>query len=305
MENKVQPLVSILMNCYNGEKYLREAIDSVYAQTYENWEIIFWDNASTDNSEKIAQSYGSKLRYFKGSKTITLGAARNKAIEQCNGDLIAFLDVDDFWLPNKLMAQIRMFINYDDVGIVIGNVIERRVNYGDKIKYSKKSLPPEGFVYNELLKDYYINIATVVIKVDVLDLMEYVFDTRYNMIEEFDLFLRMAFITKIKYVDEIVAVYRIHSNNFSTKYFYDYAYELEIFIEENKSNIYKNGGKQLFNVLKKKLIKEQLISCIKDKNFRSNNIIKLPWSHRFFVYLLSPFPLSFIYAIYIKIRYNY
>ena len=137
MENKVQPLVSILMNCYNGEKYLREAIDSVYAQTYENWEIIFWDNASTDNSEKIAQSYGSKLRYFKGSKTITLGAARNKAIEQCNGDLIAFLDVDDFWLPNKLMAQIRMFINYDDVGIVIGNVIERRVNYGDKIKYSK------------------------------------------------------------------------------------------------------------------------------------------------------------------------
>ena len=50
-------LVSIIMNCYNGEKYLREALDSVLAQTYDNWELIFWDNRSTDNSANIVHSY--------------------------------------------------------------------------------------------------------------------------------------------------------------------------------------------------------------------------------------------------------
>ena len=52
-----EPCVSIIMNCYNGEKFLREAIDSVYEQTYKNWEIVFWDNASTDNSARIAKAY--------------------------------------------------------------------------------------------------------------------------------------------------------------------------------------------------------------------------------------------------------
>ena len=63
------PTVSIIMNCLNGGKYLREAIDSIYAQTYHDWEIIFWeDKASTDHSSEIAKSYGDKLRYFKGDK---------------------------------------------------------------------------------------------------------------------------------------------------------------------------------------------------------------------------------------------
>ena len=64
---KSRPLVSVVMNCYNGETFLRDAIDSVYAQTYENWEIIFWDNASTDKSARIAQGYNQKLQYYKES----------------------------------------------------------------------------------------------------------------------------------------------------------------------------------------------------------------------------------------------
>ena len=59
---KDAPLVSVIMNCFNGEKYLHEAIDSVYAQSYHNWEIIFWDNASTDDSACIAKTYDNKLK---------------------------------------------------------------------------------------------------------------------------------------------------------------------------------------------------------------------------------------------------
>ena len=70
------PLVSVLMNCFNGEKYLREAINSVYTQTYKNWEIIFWDNKSKDKSAEIFKSYKDKrLKYYfrkKKSKLIRI-----------------------------------------------------------------------------------------------------------------------------------------------------------------------------------------------------------------------------------------
>ena len=87
-----KPLVSIIINCFNGEKYLREAINSVIAQSYENWEIIFWDNKSTDKSAKIFQSYNDKrLRYFLAPfHTELLYEARNYALEKTAGDFIAF-----------------------------------------------------------------------------------------------------------------------------------------------------------------------------------------------------------------------
>ena len=99
--------VSVIMNCYNGEEYLREAIDSVYAQSYKNWEIIFWDNASTDGTSQIAQSYDSRLRYFRADVNTHLGPARNMALAKAKTTYIAFLDSDDWWMPNKLEVSLR------------------------------------------------------------------------------------------------------------------------------------------------------------------------------------------------------
>ncbi|SVC54039.1 uncharacterized protein METZ01_LOCUS306893, partial [marine metagenome] len=86
------------MNCYNGEKYLREALDSIIDQTYKNWELIFWDNQSTDNSANIVLSYNDhRIKYFLSKKSSLLYDARNLAIEKTQGEYLAFLDVDDFW----------------------------------------------------------------------------------------------------------------------------------------------------------------------------------------------------------------
>ncbi|MBT6050292.1 MAG: glycosyltransferase family 2 protein, partial [Candidatus Scalindua sp.] len=80
------PTVSVIMNCLNCEKYLREAIDSVFAQTYEDWEIVFWeDSASKDSSESIARSYGSKLRYFRSDVSLPLYGSRNLAVQKARG----------------------------------------------------------------------------------------------------------------------------------------------------------------------------------------------------------------------------
>ena len=109
------------MNCLNCEKYVREAIDSVYAQTYPDWEIIFWDNASLDSSGEIAKSYDERLKYFRGDKTIPLGRARNLAIEKAKGEYIAFLDCDDMWLSDKLEKQVEIFETNPDIMFVFSN----------------------------------------------------------------------------------------------------------------------------------------------------------------------------------------
>ena len=86
MQNS-NPLISVIINCYNGEKYLREAIDSVINQTYQNWEIIFWDNQSTDSSKQIVTSYkDNRIHYFCAPTHTSLGEARNLAVEKANGE---------------------------------------------------------------------------------------------------------------------------------------------------------------------------------------------------------------------------
>ncbi len=208
-----QPLVSIVMNCYNGEKYLKEAIDSVYAQSYKNWEIIFWDNASTDTSAEIAKSYNSQLRYFKGNTTITLGAARNKALKKCNGKYIAFLDVDDLWLTEKLSLQVPLFENDNKVGLVYSdaiwfNALNKKEKLSLKNKYKLK-----GYCFRELLTNYLITQSSVIIKKSALLSQSEWFDERFHLLEEADLFRRIAYSWKLNFVDEPLAKWRIHEES--------------------------------------------------------------------------------------------
>jgi len=114
-----QPLVSILMNCYNGEKYLRAALDSILAQTYQNWEVIFWDNQSTDGSAAICKSYGaSRIRYFYATEHTELGAARKLAFQQIRGDFVAVLDADDVSHPDRLTRQVAFLEQNPEVALV-------------------------------------------------------------------------------------------------------------------------------------------------------------------------------------------
>jgi glycosyltransferase involved in cell wall biosynthesis len=86
-----KPLISVIINCYNGEKYLRETIDSVLNQSYQNWEIVFWDNNSTDQSANILKSYKeNRIKYFYTDKHRKLYDARNLAYEKSQGDFFVF-----------------------------------------------------------------------------------------------------------------------------------------------------------------------------------------------------------------------
>lgn len=212
-----EPLVSIIMNCFNSDKYLREAIDSVFAQTYSNWEIIFWDNVSIDNSAAIAQSYQDvRLRYFRGETNVPLGHARNFAIEKSCGEFIAFLDCDDLWFPEKLEKQVPLFLADKDVGLVYSDTYFFNEDGFQKRLYTKKK-PYKGHCFPDLLNHYLISLETAVVRKSALDSLDHWFDVNFNMIEEYDLFVRVGLNWKIDFSPEVLAKWRVHGESLSWK----------------------------------------------------------------------------------------
>jgi len=207
------PVVSVIMNCLNGEKYLRESIDSIFAQTYTDWEIIFWDNASTDASADIAKTYGERVRYFRSEQTYPLGKARNLAMKEAQGDYIAFLDCDDIWFPRKLEKQIGVFEDAR-VGLVFTDAIYFN-NRGKQKRLYRNRKVSSGYVFPELLANYYLCLSTVLICRRVLVQLSDWFDDRFEMIEEADLFRRIAYSWHCEYVAEPLVMYRIHSESSS------------------------------------------------------------------------------------------
>ncbi|RJQ23953.1 MAG: glycosyltransferase [Nitrospiraceae bacterium] len=210
--SRTSPSVSIIVNCLNGEQYLREALDSIFSQTFKDWEVIFWeDKDSTDKSGEIAKSYGGKLRHFKAKEKLPLYGARNQAITKAKGRYIAVLDCDDIWMPTKLEEQIPLFEADKEVGLVYSNCILFN-GRGREKRFFDVVRPERGRVFEKLLFSNFINTQTVVIRRDVLDGIG-LFDGRLHMSGDYDAYLRIGFKWKLDYVNKPLARYRVHSSS--------------------------------------------------------------------------------------------
>jgi glycosyltransferase involved in cell wall biosynthesis len=216
MVEKNSPLVSILMNCYNGERFLEDAINSVLAQTYQNWELIFIDNNSSDASLRIAKSFAdSRIKCHKLRSHKLLYDARNDALKIAQGELVAFLDVDDMWAASKLEKQIPKFEN-DKVGLVYSNyVCLNEVNGGKTIKYSARL--PTGDILENLIDKYVIGLVTIIARRSILISIGFNFDSRFQIIGDYDMVLKIATHSNVDCVQEPLAIYRIHGNNLSSR----------------------------------------------------------------------------------------
>lgn len=124
-----EPLVSSIMIFFNGEQYLEEAIASVFAQTYSQWELLLVDDGSTDASTHLAKRYAAqypeKIRYLEhpGHQNRGMSASRNLGIAHAAGEFIAFLDADDVWLPQKLREQVALLRAHPEAGMVYGRTL--------------------------------------------------------------------------------------------------------------------------------------------------------------------------------------
>ena len=263
MKNK-KKLISIVVNCYNGEKFLKESLASIQNQEYKNWELIFWDNKSNDNSKKIFKSFkNKKFKYFYAKKHTSLYNARNLAIEKCKGKFISFLDVDDTWEKDKLKRQIKFFKD-KKVGVVYGNLWILRENYKKKKIFSKKRLP-NGMIFNEILKNYNIGIISALIKANVLKDNNLRFNKKFNHIGDFDLFVKLSKLCLFRAIQDPVATYRIHGDNLSLKNTYKEIKELQIWLKKNNS-ILNHYQKQM---LKKRAQSREFMFLKLKKNFFS------------------------------------
>lgn len=118
----MQLKISVIIPVFNGEKYIKEAINSVLEQTFQGFEIIVIDDGSIDRTEEIVKSFLSDKIHYEKQINKGVAVARNRGVELAKNDWIAFLDADDLWVNDKLELQINAFLNNQALDIILGQV---------------------------------------------------------------------------------------------------------------------------------------------------------------------------------------
>ena len=203
------PLVSIIIPCYNHGRYLREAIESVWQQAYPATEVVVVDDGSTDNTEEVAKQCGVTYLYQENQG---LSAARNTGIRNSHGDLLVFLDADDWLLPGALEVNVRHLQQNEKLAFVSGGhdkvFVEDGITKEDITEVTSDH-------YAHLLQGNYIGMhATVMYRRWVFEEMEY--DTSLKRCEDYDLYLRIAHKYPVLHHTEKIAAYRLHTANMSS-----------------------------------------------------------------------------------------
>jgi|TARA_B110000503_G_scaffold115047_1_gene173114 glycosyltransferase involved in cell wall biosynthesis len=216
---EAKPKISIIINCFNGERFIKGCIASVLKQSYTEWEVIFWDNLSTDRSAFILKKFNDKrIKYFKAKKHSNLPMARNLAISKASENLIAFLDIDDLWDEDKLSIQIEAIRRHPDFSFCFTETRVLSESYKKKRRSLKEIFKKKitNSLRDKLLFSNFIFFSSVLINKSIL-LNDNIFNGMYHQAEDYDLLLRISKNNKIIHVKKILTSYRIHSNNLTNK----------------------------------------------------------------------------------------
>jgi glycosyltransferase involved in cell wall biosynthesis len=204
----MSPTVSVVIATYNYGRFLAGAVDSVLGQTRPALEVLVIDDGSTDDTASVMRRYQSELcvRYQRGANRGP-AAARNTGIRLARGDLVAFLDADDQWLPAKLERQVPLFEAAPAVGVVYAR--RRLVNEaGQPLAYTQPDLH-RGHVLEPLFLNNFLCLSSAVVRRNALE-RSGLFDERIKLAssEDYDLWLRLARDVRFDYVDEPLVLYR-------------------------------------------------------------------------------------------------
>ena len=228
--------VSILMNCYNGEKYVREALESVFAQTYKNFEVVFVDNCSTDRSAQIASEFGEKVKILKTPKNMSLCQARVFARPAIDGDYFCVLDVDDLILPTKIEKQVEILKSHSHVGAVYCDTVYFKDSGHESLAYGSRSMP-SGNIFSLLLSNYFLSLETVLMRMSVLREKDLFFSDKYNVSSDMELFVKLSYHTEFYYLPEALAKWRFGHVTESISQYESFPKEYEQLIQDLSEKI--------------------------------------------------------------------
>lgn len=233
----MEELVSIIMPNYNGAKYLQETINSVLTQTYTNWELLFVDDCSTDNSLDIVRSYqDSRIKILQNDKNSGAAVSRNYALREAKGKWIAFLDSDDLWMSEKLKKQIAFMetkgyaFTFTDYDVIDENSVI--------ISHFKPHL--DICEYKDILKHNHIGCLTVIY--DAEKIGKVLMPTNAIKREDLACWLSILKNDKRAYcLHECLAQYKVHSNSVSSNKLKMLKYQWNVYRKVEKLNVLKSS----------------------------------------------------------------
>ena len=183
-----KPIVSVVIPTYNRGWTIREAVDSVLAQDFKDYELIVVDDGSTDDSRDILKSYGAAVSVLRQSNK-GVSAARNTGVAASAGELIAFLDSDDLWLPQKLSHQVDFFNRNPDA--VINQTQELWIRNGVRVHPKKRHHKFGGMIFERSLDLCLVSPSAVMIRKNIFEIIGG-FDESLPACEDYDLWLRVS-----------------------------------------------------------------------------------------------------------------
>jgi glycosyltransferase involved in cell wall biosynthesis len=182
------PLISVIIPTYNRGWILKEAIDSVLAQDFRDFELIVVDDGSTDDTGQILEAYGQDLTVYRQPNR-GVSAARNRGIAAATGRLIAFLDSDDLWLPRKLSTQVDFFNSNPDA--VINQNEESWIRNGVRVNPKTRHHKISGMIFERSLGLCLVSPSAVMMRRSLFDEVG-LFDEDLPACEDYDLWLRLS-----------------------------------------------------------------------------------------------------------------
>ena len=199
-----KPKVSVIIPTYNRGWILREAIDSVLAQDYTDYELIVVDDGSTDDTRKILDSYGRDIIVLQQPNK-GVSAARNRGIAESRAQLVALLDSDDIWLPQKLTRQVAFFKSNPDA--LICQTEETWVRNGVRENPKKRHHKISGMIFEPSLALCLVSPSAVMIRRTLFDTVG-LFDESLPACEDYDLWLRVSCRYPVFLIDEPLIIKR-------------------------------------------------------------------------------------------------
>jgi len=198
------PLVSVIIPTYNRGWTIKEAIDSVLEQDFRDYELIVVDDGSTDNTPDILKSCGNSIAVLQQSNK-GVSAARNSGIGVSAGQLIAFLDSDDLWLPQKLSRQIEFFNTHPDA--MINQTQELWFRNGVRVNPKRRHHKFSGMIFERSLELCLVSPSAVMIRKNLFDKVG-LFDENLPACEDYDLWLRVSCRYAVSLIDTPLIIKR-------------------------------------------------------------------------------------------------
>ncbi len=209
--NENMPLVSVIIPCYNHEKYVEQTIESIVNQSYKNIELIVIDDGSKDKSTEVLQKLNQRYGfYFEYQENIGLSATLNKALKVCKGKYISICASDDKYTLDKIEKQVQLMEQNVEYGMCYSNVYT--FTDDGKISSQKLKKSKSGWIFNEIFyADFFMQAVSCFYKKSVLLELDG-FDENLK-VEDTDLHLRLTNKYPVGYSDDFLAYYRVHAGN--------------------------------------------------------------------------------------------